>query len=126
MPTIIRFSTFGPGGPSPSGRGPRNRAQTIALAVTALAAGALLLAFGLVLLAAVAAVGIVGGLGIAIYHRLTGRWPGLPRQGGRTARVEPLDPSKEVFPGASRPLPRAGASGGPGAGGAPGNDDAGV
>lgn len=107
MPTIIRFSSSGPTGPT--GRGPRNRAQTIALAVVALAAGALLLAFGLVLLAGLAAVGLVAGTGIAIYHRLTGRWPGLPRAVGGVGRVEPLDPSKEVFPGGdARRLPAPG------------------
>lgn len=108
MPTIIRFSSSGPFGPS--GRGPRNRAQTIALAVVALGAGALLLAFGLVLLAGLAAVGIVVGSGVAIYHRLTGRWPGLPRTAGgamRIERVEGLDPAKQVFPEAPRRLPGA-------------------
>lgn len=105
MPKIIRFSSSGSAGPP--GGGPRHRAQTIALAVTALAAGALLLAFGLVLLAALAAVGVVVGGGVAIYHRLTGRWPGLPRGGAvRIHRLDPtLDPAKQVFPDASRQLP---------------------
>lgn len=110
MPTIIRFSSSGSA--APSGGGPRRRAQTIALAVIALAAGAVLLAFGLVLLAALAAVGIVVGGGVAIYHRLTGRWPGLPRRasGGLwSGRRDPaLDPSKEIHAPAPHRLPAAG------------------
>ncbi len=86
---------------------PLSRAKTIGLAVFALAAGALLLAFGLIILAALAVAGTVVGGGAMLYHRITGRWPGFLRvstqvwtigdQGARRA-VPGLDPSKEVFP----------------------------
>lgn len=86
---------------------PPSRAKTIGLAVFALAAGALLLAFGLIILAGLAVAGTVVGGGAMLYHRITGRWPGFLRvstrvwtigdQGARRA-VPGLDPSKQVFP----------------------------
>lgn len=74
----------------------RNRAGAIALAVVAVALGGALLAFGLLLLAGLAAAGAVIGAGVMLYHKLTGRWPGrfaVVRSVGST-----LDPAKEVFP----------------------------
>jgi hypothetical protein len=77
----------------------RSRAAAAALGVAALAAGGVLLAFGLTLLAGAAVVGVVAGGGLMLYRRLSGRTsPGAPvRQG--------LDPSLEVFParGSDRP-----------------------
>ena len=86
---------------------PLSRAKTIGLAVLALAAGAALLAFGLIILAGLAVAGAVVGGGAMLFHRITGRWPKFLRvsthvwtigdQG--TGRAVPgLDPSKEVFP----------------------------
>ena len=86
---------------------PLSRAKTIGLAVFALAAGAALLAFGLIILAALAVAGTLVGGGAMLFHRITGRWPkflhvsthvwtiGDQRAG---QAVPGLDPSKEVFP----------------------------
>ena len=83
------------------GDGPRNRAKTIALITVALAVGAFLLAFALMLLLALAAAGTVIGAGVLIYRRLMGRrQPELGR--GIRADDPTLDPSMEVFP--DRPL----------------------
>ncbi|HTI62710.1 MAG TPA: hypothetical protein VL524_04325 [Gemmatimonadaceae bacterium] len=100
---LIRFS--GPSGPNNSMRG---RLQTYALVAAALAAGALLIAFGLIVLAGLAVVGTVVGGGIGLYHRVTGRWPKflhLRTYVGPIGSADPasgavhgLDPSKEVFP----------------------------
>lgn len=99
---LIHFS-----GPSGSNHTVRGRLQTYALVAAALAAGALLIAFGLIVLAGVAVAGTVLGGGIALYHRVTGRWPRFlhvrthiePIGSGRPAGrgVHGLDPSKEVF-----------------------------
>lgn len=100
---LIHFSGP-PGYRSPA----RGRLQTYALVAAALAAGALLIAFGLIVLAGLAVTGTVVGGGIALYHRLTGRWPrflhvrtsvgpiGSAERGGPAMRG--LDPANEVFP----------------------------
>ncbi|HSQ28902.1 MAG TPA: hypothetical protein VLN49_03580 [Gemmatimonadaceae bacterium] len=86
---------------------PLSRAKTIGLAVFALAAGALLLAFGLIILAGLALAGTVVGGGTMLYHRITGRWPRFLHVSthvwtigdqGASRAVPGLDPSKEVFP----------------------------
>jgi len=86
---------------------PLSRAKTIGLAVLALAAGAALLAFGLIILAGLAVAGTVVGGGAMLFHRITGRWPGFLRVStqvwtigdqGASRAVPGLDPSKEVFP----------------------------
>lgn len=83
----------------------RNRAGAIALAAMAVALGGALLAFGLLLLAGLAAAGAVVGAGVMLYHKLTGRWPG--RFTATRSYRPTLDPSKEVFPPtrAERQLP---------------------
>jgi len=90
----------------------RGRLQTYALVAAALAAGALLIAFGLVVLAGLIVTGAVVGGGIALYHRLTGRWPkflqvrtyvGPIGSAGPRESVHGLDPSKEVFPPSGAP-----------------------
>jgi Flp pilus assembly protein TadB len=87
--------------------GTKNRAATIALIAAALAAGAVLIAFGLVLLLALAAAATVIGAGTVLYYRLTGRRPAFQRFQTR----ERLDPSLEVFPDqlqrGARPSPPA-------------------
>ena len=100
---LIHFT--GPSAPRSSVRG---RLQTYALVAAALAAGALLIAFGLIMLAGLAVTGAVVGGGIAIYHRLTGRWPKflhvrtyvgpIGSAGPAERSMHGLDPSKEVFP----------------------------
>jgi len=99
---LIHFT--GPSAPRGTVRG---RLQTYALVAAALAAGALLIAFGLIVLAGLAVTGTVLGSGIALYHRLTGRWPAFLRVRayagpiGSAApdrrEVQGLDPSMEVF-----------------------------
>ena len=89
---------------------PLSRARTIGLAVLALAAGAALLAFGLIILAGLAVAGTVVGGGAILFHRITGRWPrslhvsthvwAIGDQAAGRA-VPGLDPSKEVFPTSS-------------------------
>jgi len=74
--------------------GSKNRLATIALVAAALAMGAVLIAFGLVLLLGLAAAGAVVGSGLMIYRRLTGRAPVIQRW----SAGEALDPSIEVFP----------------------------
>ena len=74
----------------------RNRAGAIALAVVAVALGGALLAFGLLLLAALAATGAVVGAGVMLYYKLTGRLPG--RFSSMRPRGTGLDPVQEVFP----------------------------
>ena len=74
--------------------GTRNRAATIALVAAALAIGAVFVAFGLMLLLALAAAGTVMGTGAVIYYRLFGRTPSLQPWQTR----EQLDPALEVFP----------------------------
>ena len=74
--------------------GPKNRLATTALIAAALAVGAVLIAFGLMLLLGLAAAGVVIGSGVMIYHRLTGRAPAMQRWQER----QMLDPSLEVFP----------------------------
>jgi len=115
---LIRFSR--PSGPNNPVRG---RLQTYALVAAALAAGALLIAFGLIVLAGLAVVGTVAGGGIGLYHRVTGRWPKFLRvqtyvgpigsAGPASGAVHGLDPSKEVFPpaGESPRLPRSPSAG---------------
>jgi len=74
--------------------GTKNRAATVALIAAALAIGAVLIAFGLMLLLALAAAATVIGAGTVLYSRLTGRRPRLLR----TEPREQLDPRLEVFP----------------------------
>jgi hypothetical protein len=70
----------------------RNRPGAIALAAVALAAGALLLTFGILLLIGVAAIGTVLGGGIMLFRAITGR------RGHRLRTPDaPLDPALEVF-----------------------------
>ena len=86
----------------------RGRLQTYALVAAALAAGALLIAFGLIVLAGLMVTGTVVGGAIALYHRVTGRWPKFMRVGAyvgpiggigsERVGVHGLDPAKEVFP----------------------------
>lgn len=77
----------------------RSRPAAMALAAAALAVGAVFIAFGIVLLAALAAVGTAIGAGVVLYRALTG---------GRRTRLRgsdlpfDLDPSLEVRP-AERP-----------------------
>ena len=78
--------------------GSGNRLATIALVAAALAMGAVLIAFGLVLLLGLAAAGVVVGSGLVIYRRLTGRGPLIQRW----SAGEALDPSLEVLPGELR------------------------
>jgi hypothetical protein len=105
-----------PGSGEPAQVLPLSRAKTIGLAVFALAAGALLLAFGLIILAGLVVAGTVVGGGGMLYHRITGRWPRFLRVSthvwtigdqGAGRGVPGLDPSKEVFPGSreQRSLP---------------------
>lgn len=99
---LVQFS--GHSGPTATVRG---RLQTYALVAAALAAGALLIAFGLIVLAGLAVTGTVVGGGIALYHRVTGRWPKFMHvrasmgpiggSGSRRTDLHGLDPSKEVF-----------------------------
>lgn len=115
---LIQFS-----GSSAPNNTVRGRLQTYALVAAALAAGALLIAFGLVVLAGLVVTGTVVGGGVALYHRLTGRWPKflqvrtyvrpIGSAGPARKSVHGLDPSKEVFPptGAPPRLPRAPDSG---------------
>lgn len=117
---LIRFS-----GPSAPNRSVRGRLQTYALVAAALGAGALLIAFGLIVLVGLAIGGTALGGGIALYHRFTGRWPkflhvrtyvgsiGSAEPPSRTAHG--LDPSKEVFPPTGE-SPRLPGGPGPGAG----------
>lgn len=70
----------------------RSRAQTVALAVAALAVGAVLLAVGLVLLAGLAAAGTAVGLGVLAWRRLSGRRVVAPPQTPTLDR----DPSREI------------------------------
>jgi hypothetical protein len=71
----------------------RSRPAAMALAAAALAVGAVFIAFGIVLLAALAAVGMAMGAGVLLYRALTG---------GRRTRLRgtdvtfDLDPSLEV------------------------------
>src|SRR5438105_33231 len=97
----------------------RNRVAATALAVSIVGLGVVFLTVGFVLLAALAAAGIVIGGGLAIYNRLRGREPVLLRS---TAAHEPgheqgLDPSLEIQP-AAPPLirPRRDSGGEPPAG----------
>lgn len=95
-------------GPSGSNTTLRGKVQTYALVAAALAAGALLIAFGLIVLAGLAVVGTIAGGAIAAYHRVTGRWPRflhVRTYVGPLGSPDPesdgalgLDPSKEVFP----------------------------
>ena len=74
---------------------PRNQPAAIALAALALSLGAVLLAFGIVLLLAVTAVGTVVASGVLLYRAVTGR-----RADGLRARDDTfdLDPSLEIEP----------------------------
>lgn len=71
----------------------RSRPAAIALAATALAIGAVFVAFGIVLLVALAALGTVVGAGVLVLRALTGR------RAARLRSSQPeLDPALEVFP----------------------------
>ncbi len=73
----------------------RNRASALALAVAALVLGGVLLAFGLLLLLGLAAVGAAIGAGLVLYYKLTGR---VPRALRHQRQASTLDPALEVFP----------------------------
>ena len=78
----------------------RPRPAAIALAAVALAIGAVFVAFGIVLLLGLAALGTAIGTGVLLYRALTGR------RGDRARRSElpsDLDPSLEVFPSKTPP-----------------------
>jgi hypothetical protein len=77
------------------GTGRLSRGKTIALALAALAVGGVFLALGIALLASFAIVGTIVAAGMAIARLVKGR-PSLPRND------RPLDPSREVFPPATR------------------------
>ena len=78
----------------------RNRPAAIALAAVALAVGAVFVAFGIVLLLGLAAVGATIGTGVLLYRALTGRRVGRAR---RSELSSDLDPSLEVFPSKAPP-----------------------
>jgi len=96
MPMIVRVYGFNA----------RNRPAAIALAAVALSLGAVFLAFGIVLLLGVAAVGTAVGAGAWLFRSLTRG--GLGRL-GRPPTDHELDPALEVFPAeqAPQPLPPA-------------------
>jgi hypothetical protein len=73
----------------------RSRPATIALVVLALGLGAVLIAFGLVLLLGLTVLGTAIGAGVLLFRALTGR--GAERLGSSPPQRE-LDPSLEVFP----------------------------
>jgi hypothetical protein len=89
--------------------GGRNRAAKIALIVAALAIGALLVAFALMLLLALAAAGTLVGAGVLLYRKLTGRGRRTLDSSGFSRAELGLDPSREVFvdnpPTTSLPAP---------------------
>jgi len=68
-----------------------SRGKTIALAIAAVVFGGVFLAFGIALLATLAAIGTVVAAGMAVARLVRGR-PAVPM------RERPLDPSMEVFP----------------------------
>jgi hypothetical protein len=83
----------------------RNRPAGIALAAVALSLGLVFVAFGIVLLLGVAAVGAVVGAAVVLVRSLTGRGSARP---GRPRPDRELDPALEVFPvdhAAAKPLP---------------------
>ena len=73
----------------------RNKLAVALLTLVALGAGALVLAFGLALLAALAAAGVVAGAGTAVWRRLRGGRSSLP--GAAPNARAGLDPGKEIF-----------------------------
>ena len=82
----------------------RSRPAAIALAAAALALGAVFVAFGVVLLVGLAAVGTLVGAGLLAFRALIGRGAGRLR----SSRFEiDLDPSLEVFPSQSAAQPPA-------------------
>ena len=85
----------------------RSQAGALALAVTALVLGGVLLAFGLLLLLGLAAMGAAIGAGLVLYHKLTGR---VPRVLEHRRRASDLDPALEVFPAEASPPGQPGAS----------------
>jgi hypothetical protein len=83
----------------------RSRPAAIALAAAALAAGAVFIAFGIILLVGLAAIGTAVGAGIVLVRALTGRRGSRLHGGGAHSE---LDPALEVFPidhEARKPLP---------------------
>ncbi len=68
-----------------------SRGKTLALAIAAVAIGGIFVAFGIALLATLAAIGTVVAAGMAVARLVRGR-PPLP------TRDRPLDPAMEVFP----------------------------
>jgi uncharacterized protein (DUF58 family) len=79
----------------------RSRPAAIALAAAALAVGAVFVAFGIVLLLGLAAVGIVVGAGVMIFRSLTGRGVGRLHP----TRDIDLDPELEVHRSVSAAQP---------------------
>ena len=86
----------------------RNRIGTLALAVTAVLLGGVLLAFGLLLFLGFAAAGAAIGVGVLVYHKLTGR---VPHALQPQWRASALDPALEVFPTAPSQTGQPGTSG---------------
>jgi hypothetical protein len=84
------------------GFGVRSRPAAVALAVAALALGAVFVAFGIFLLLGLAAVGTIVGAGVLAFRALTGRGTGHPRP---PMKDLDLDPSLEVFPSQSAQPP---------------------
>jgi hypothetical protein len=74
----------------------RNKVAVALVTLVALGAGALLLAFGLALLAALAAAGVALGTGAALWRRLRGHSSRLPPSAPTDVHAG-LDPAKEVF-----------------------------
>ncbi len=73
----------------------RNRAGALALAVTAVLLGSVLVAVGLLLFLGLAAAGAAIGIGVLLYHKLTGH---IPRALRHRRRASALNPALEVFP----------------------------
>ena len=77
----------------------KNRAILVLFLIVAIGVGAVFLTVGLALLAGLAVAGGLLGAGYAMYHRLRGTRPGLPRHMGRPAAQRAgLDPALEVRP----------------------------
>ena len=72
-----------------------SRVGALVLGAVLLLAALVLLTFGIVLIVGLTAVGLVLGIGAALYRRLTGTPPAAARQPGRFGE---LDPALEVLP----------------------------
>lgn len=72
-----------------------NRIGALLLGAVLLLAAAVFLTFGFVLIVGLTAVGLVLGVGAALYRRLVGASPATVSQ---TGRISDLDPAREVLP----------------------------